>query len=236
MNRQIKWMIKERGVQYFYHFTPFVNLPNILRWGIVPKDKIKEKMRDREIGVYAQTDENRLEGRTDCICLSVSFPNYKMMYLKQKEYKQECCKESVEPLKPEDVPNFPIVMIEIDAESFCNVPNESIAFFHTNAAKGHSKNNPILDKEFLEHGSLKAAKQMFYEEGRSILIPSSYPTDPQAEVLFRGEIPPGCIRRCMVKDFNGWIIVHSFTQVEEIQIDDTFFKPRVDWAEWRKRG
>lgn len=41
MNRAVEWMIKERGVKYFYHFTPFANLGNIRALGIIPKKDVK---------------------------------------------------------------------------------------------------------------------------------------------------------------------------------------------------
>ncbi len=37
MNRAVEWMIKERGVKYFYHFTPFAKLGSIRALGIIPK-------------------------------------------------------------------------------------------------------------------------------------------------------------------------------------------------------
>lgn len=41
MNRAVEWMIKESGVKYFYHFTPFANLSSIRALGIIPKDDVK---------------------------------------------------------------------------------------------------------------------------------------------------------------------------------------------------
>ena len=219
MNRQIKWMIKERGVQYFYHFTPFVNLPNILKFGIISRDSVNQKIEDGEHGSFMFTDVERLEGRTDCICLSVSFPNYKMFYKKRKDH-----------------PTLPFVLLEIDIEGGLACPDTSFAFFDTNAATGRSKRNPISDKEILSHCTLEAAKQMFGEEGRSQLISPSYPTNPQAEVLFKGMVSPKAIKRCLVGSGEDWITVHDYPGVEKIQdkiqISKELFSPRIDYAQW----
>lgn len=219
MNRQIKWMIKERGVQCFYHFTPFVNLPNILKFGIISRDSVSQKIEDGERGKFMITDTERLEGRTDCICMSVSFPNYKMFFKKRKE-----------------LPAIPFVLLEIDIEGGLCCPDTSFAFFDTNAATGRSKKNPISDEEILSHCTLEAAKQMFREEGRSKLIPPSYPTNPQAEVLFKGMVSPKAIKRYLVGNREDWVAVYNYPGMEKIQdkiqIDKKLFSPREDYTQW----
>lgn len=64
------------------------------------------------IGSFVSTDDQRLDGLENCTCLSVSFPNYKMLYKKTNED-----------------PDYPIALLEIYAESFLNVDSTSLAFF-----------------------------------------------------------------------------------------------------------
>lgn len=217
MNRQVEWMIKQRGVQNFYHFTPYINLRNILSLGLIAKDDVQKEMWEGHIGIFCSLDSERREGRTDCVCLSVSFPNYKMLYTKQQED-----------------PNCPFVLLELDARAFLTADDTSMAFFPTNAAKGHSKNNPITDEKFVEHGRLEWARQMFTPVGRSNLIPSSYTTDPQAEVLFKGTISPNVIKKCIVKDVVDLERILGYAKDKGVQVDERFFKPRTDYKNWMK--
>lgn len=217
MNRQVAWMINQRGVQSFYHFTPYLNLENILSFGLISKDEIQKRLWNGSIGFFSSLDSGRWEGRTDCVCLSVSFPNYKMLYTKQKED-----------------PNCPFVLLELDARPFLSADNTSMAFFPTNAAKGRSKNNPITDEEFVEHGKLEWARRMFSPEGRSSLIPSSCTTDPQAEILFKGTIDPSVIKRCIVKDISDRNRVLDYVEHKDVQVDERFFSRRADYQIWKK--
>lgn len=217
MNRQVEWMVKQRGVWSFYHFTPYLNLESILSLGLISKDEIQKRLWNGSIGFFCPLDSERYEGRTDCVCLSVSFPNYKMLYTKQKED-----------------PNSPFVLLELDASAFLNADDTSMAFFPANAAKGHSKNNPITDEEFVEHGRLEWAKQMFTPVGRTNLILPSYTTDPQAEILFKGTIHPSVIKRCIVKDVVDRNRVLDYAKDKDVQVDKRFFSPRPDYKNWMK--
>ncbi len=173
-----------------------------------------------KIGSFVSTDDQRLDGLENCTCLSVSFPNYKMLYKKTNED-----------------PVSPMALLEIYVESFLNVDSTSLAFFATNAAKGHNRYNPITEEEFLDHCTLKWAQGMFYESWQSCCragnIPDLYTTDPQAEILFKGKIPFDCVRRILVKDAWAQKVISDIEGIPA-EIDKGLFSPRCDYQHWKK--
>ena len=68
-------VVSERNIKELIHFTRIDNIPTILKYGILPRDKLD---------IYAPgaiiNDPSRYDGHTNASCLSVSFPNYKMFY------------------------------------------------------------------------------------------------------------------------------------------------------------
>ena len=64
--------LKSIGVTELVHFTPAVNLPNILTKGIIPRSLL-----EKEGGDFAYTDDIRLDGK-EHINLSITNPNIKM--------------------------------------------------------------------------------------------------------------------------------------------------------------
>ena len=80
----IKEFIQERGIVSLYHFTLIDNLDSILKYGLLSRDKLDEN------GImYEYNDQQRLEERADAICVSISFPNYKMFYKCRSERKDK---------------------------------------------------------------------------------------------------------------------------------------------------
>ena len=60
------------------HFTPLQHLSSILEYGILSNQEISKK----NLSSF-QVDKNRFDARPNFICTSVSFPNSKLLRLKQ---------------------------------------------------------------------------------------------------------------------------------------------------------
>lgn len=71
---RIEWLIDKRDIKYLTHFTRIENLPSILQKGLMPRKQLLLQGIRPEVN-----DWNRLDN-TDAVCLSVSFPNYKLFY------------------------------------------------------------------------------------------------------------------------------------------------------------
>jgi len=69
------------------------------------------------------------------------------------------------------------------------------------------------------------------EEGRRG-IPKNYPTNPQAEVLVRGNIPTKFFEKII---FNTDDMCNKYSALTDVScaVDYSFFNPRRDWRVWQ---
>lgn len=197
--------LDSRNVTSFFHFSPICNLDSILQNGICSRDYCDS------CGIkYQHTDVTRYDNLNEFISLSISFPNYKMRYMKEQELNQR------------------FVIIEIDPAIIKKFGISERLFCDMNASISKNKRN---DKTI--GPNLKHLKSMFYSENiiRKIReLPSHYTTDPQAEVLVKGPIPIEYFKKIHFdnnKDFTHYFEkYHSPLFVE----DRSYFTYRKDFA------
>lgn len=80
VDENVQKQIKNRNIQYLFHFTDINNIDSILNMGLYSVAELKKK------GIsYCNTDELRYDGKTECLSLSIEFPNY--MYLQSLKEK-----------------------------------------------------------------------------------------------------------------------------------------------------
>lgn len=209
----IRDFCEERGIREIIHFTHSDNLPTILQMGLL---SIRE-LRARNIQ-YRFNDQQRIEGREDAICLSISFPNYKMFY----RYRQNSNLFVVVSLDPK-------ILWELDC-FFCP----------TNAAS-----TEVLKLMRYSPSALRgaAALQRMFEETRpyrekvirrvDLGIPSHYTTDPQAEVLCFQPISTDYIQAIYHSGYPEVVakVPDPFKPI--IQSAGSYFSPRQDYAHWQ---
>ncbi len=70
----IIYEISRRKIKYLIHFTHIDNLESIIDLGFIPRN-----MLDSDKYIYKYNDEHRMEGRRDCTCFSIEYPNQYMM-------------------------------------------------------------------------------------------------------------------------------------------------------------
>ncbi|MGD9901436.1 MAG: DarT ssDNA thymidine ADP-ribosyltransferase family protein [Spirochaetales bacterium] len=81
---KLEHCIKERELEFLYHFTDIENLTSILENGLLSKDKLNNLQ-----VIYNSNDSDRLENKTDCICCSIEYPNNRLRYTYEINYKTQ---------------------------------------------------------------------------------------------------------------------------------------------------
>ena len=200
--KDIKERILARGIQYLVHFTPLSNLNSIIRYGLLPRKALLERGFP-----FDYSDEQRIDGFLNCISTSVSFPNYKMFFKKRHE-----CSDKT----------WAVIKIEKQAlwELQC-------LFFKENAASSGSMAIPAADLYTID-----AFDKMFYEEESRSLIPDSFTTNPQAEVMVHGAITSSYIKGVALESENDRALIQDVKGLPEIEINKDLFSPRRDYRYW----
>lgn len=174
-NTGIKAYAEQRKIPYLVHFTRLENLHSILRWGIL------SRMYMSIHGIKAiVNDVERLDRRANASCLSISFPNNKMLF----KYK-------------ESQPSSTWVILLLDSSLLWKA---DCAFCYTNAA---NKTISRTDTDVLR--GVEALKGLFAQTVGNIDRPTEHvaifdPTDVQAEVLAFEPVDTQFIRGIRFKD------------------------------------
>lgn len=206
--KKLKETAERRGIRFFVHFTNVENLESILQHGLLTRQALK----DNGFTFYF-TDLGRFDRVLDSISLSVTFPNYKMLYMKKQLYSD--AKWCVLLIKAEDV---------LDKPCFFNQTNA--------ASKGVHKDS-----------TAEAFEDMFADKvgqyDRSKLVSCGYSngdnfaTDPQAEVLCCSSIPVESIYGCTFDDPN--LLEQYREKLEEAGIKPKYYvwyKPKSCYANY----
>jgi len=208
---------KSRGIRYLVHFTPEENLQSILKYGLLSVRKL------RNLGIrYEFNDPRRMDGVDDAICLSVSFPNYKLFWKFRKNN-----------------PNRTYVVLLIDAKVLWE---KSCIFTWTNAA-----NRQVSCLKRDEKMTPEAFKRMFgnLEKRRQMGLSPEYPTDYQAEVMVIEDIEPKYIKYVVVEKLEDLfssciypLYLSSISQKASYKfiVDSTYFLWRKAEEIWRTVG
>lgn len=212
----IRDFVVSRNIDCLVHFTRVENLPGILNNGLLGRVDAKR------MGVgYLFNDHFRLDDIPNAISTSISFPNYKMFYGLQRN--NEAADWAVIKLSPS-------LLWELD-----------VAFCASNAA-AKSVTSVKLEERRLVTSLSKLFSDRYEDKNRSDLnLPKNFPTNPQAEVLVLERILPDYIMEIC---FNSPSKVNDLLKVvgiideckcdDKVEFSDQFFRPRFDWAFWKK--
>ncbi|MBR9839928.1 MAG: DUF4433 domain-containing protein [Rhodobacteraceae bacterium] len=155
-------MVRERRIEQLIHFTRCENLEMILDKGLLSVADLEME----RLGVI-RNDAFRLDGKSDAICLSVSFPNYRMFY------KYRCERQGVEWAI---LRLNPAILWELEC-----------LFYRMNAADHRMRRRA---KSELQGSDSFAAMFGDVEGVRPFNLNSCHPTNAQAEVLVLEPIDP----------------------------------------------
>lgn len=205
---EIKDIIKERNIEWIYHFTRVENLKSILEYGLIPRNEI-----DEEEAIV--NDDYRYDNCENANCLSVEFPNYKMLWSLRCDDK-----------------NADWVVLALDAKI---IKKYECAFCYANAGSEEIYSIPLEDGMTAEAFEGIFADRDGYPSRSKLKIPDYYPTNPQAEILLFDTIPCKYIKRIA---FNNEDILKKYKKIIpddiEVVVDNDLFYPREDYKYWQK--
>jgi hypothetical protein len=196
-------IVTQRNIDILWHFTRIANLDSILNNGITPRSILENAGSSFEFN-----DELRLNGQKEASCISIQFPNYKMFYgLRSNNPGIDWLVLGL----------APSILWEKDC-AFCseNAASSRVTKIELDTRKGHV-----------------AFESLFEDNGnRSVDIPVSYPTNPQAEVLVFDEIEPKYIIKVVTCKPT---ILTKLSRKYPHFIFECSHKPydaRLDWRKW----
>ena len=180
---QIKQQVENRGIEWLVHFTHIQNVDSILERGIMPRRETEQLDRtlDKEWD-FIFPDSSRADGK-NASCLSIMFPNNKMLWHKRKQYPD---------------PDWVFLLLTPDVLWECDC-----AFYPTNAASNGLRHQSV--ESFKNAAAFEAmfASEVKNETTNGIetitrpeKLKSYLPTDVQAEVLVFNTIAPSYIAQC----------------------------------------
>lgn len=158
-------IVAQRTIQHLIHFTRASNLTSILTKGIIPRPTLQQSQT-----VFTYNDQERFDQREDRSCLSISFPNCKMLY--QMMVTHQADDWAIIRLNPSILWQYDCLFTETNAATayIRDTPNEEL------------RGTKALEKLFESEEARKQAGRQSHET-----------TDVQAEVLVSGTIPPSAI-------------------------------------------
>lgn len=200
--------LRLRGIQRLLHFTLVDNLASIIKYGLLGRTELEQRQLK-----YTYTDDKRLDGNPNAICLSITSPNYKMFFSKRSLFSQLGYQDSdwvVIVLKPEILLNLPA------------------AFTFTNAADSRCRG------QWQRYSGGQAFEAMFYDEAlrAALCLSANQPTNPQAEIQVMRAIPADGIAA---------IVCHPNADIRKLQSvagnlpvlkNYEAFVPRHDYRYW----
>lgn len=207
-------VLADQQVEHLIHFTRIENLRSILRHGLLSRERLAELRLPHVVN-----DDSRFDGMRDAVCLSVSFPNYRMFYAKRRQ-------------KPET----DWVVLRLKPEL---VANKRCAFSPTNAASSSVSSLPLTTRM-----SPQAVKDMFQDRpgvaSRAQLgLARHYTTDPQAEILVLDAIAPEYITDVLFDAPRNWVSTRAVdTAMREVpsalncRDEPGLFRCRADYKHW----
>lgn len=202
----IKKEVEKRNIKFLVHFTKLKNLPFILQNGLLTRDLVLNNYSKISVN-----DEYRMD-RTNGICTSISFPNYKMFYSCRLRFPEE--KWMVIGIKP-----------DILWQKQC-------VFNFTNAASNLCNSIPLIEKT-----TSSSFMEMFgenYNNRQELKIPEHYTTDPQAEVIFLENIEKNHLIGFAVDNQNLYKKLTSYFPNENFKLKSELFSWRRDFSHWKK--
>lgn len=164
MNDAIRDAVIESQIPFLVHFTRTTNLPSIMSKGLVPRAQFSEAE------IAAETnDEFRLDGQLGASCLSIGFPNSRMLWKLRQEN-----------------PGVNWAVLAVARDVLWELP---CAFCKHNAADTRISSQPLASLQSADAvRSLYAGLDDLNREADK--LKKFDPTDVQAEVLAFGIIKP----------------------------------------------
>ncbi len=196
-----------RGITDLTHFTRAENLRSIVADGLLSVADMERKKQ-----IFLRNDAQRLDGHFDAISLSVSFPNYRMLF----KYRQEQSTSDWVVLLLD-----PALLDTVDCK-FCAL---------------NASDHRIRSRSRADLAGPDAFSAMFATRDgqyRNDSLRDCDPTDPQAEALVFGHIAPRFIKRVVFQNLFARDCYADVTYGIPTEVEPAYFMPR-DVALTRER-
>lgn len=210
-SQDIQEFCQQRNISSLIHFTRVENLCGILTHGLLSRSELEHNRLDPS-PIF--NDPIRIDGLKDGVCLTISYPNYRMFYkLTQGKYE-----------------NW--VVILLDASVMWKL---DCAFNYENAASRTMQALPLTKRKVYEQ-----LARMFSDSALNtrdkLHIPDNFTTNPQAEVLVFERISSSYIQA--VHFFDPRIMAVWQGQNPDLWRDTfrhelKFFRSRSDYEFWK---
>ena len=224
---QIQQLCEERGITTLFHFTRIENLQSILQEGLIGRSLLETRGQQ-----FLWNDPKRADGRKEAVCLSISFPNYKMFWEIRRE------KENTEEIRDSHW-----IVLLLDAKVLWKL---DCAFCQTNAASGAVR-SLLSDERIGEQKKFEVLESIFAEDyydskreiqisHQNLQIPKHYTTDPQAEVLVFDPISSKYIKEVHFYNHTAlqtWQKDNPGTHAQKFYSNPKYFKYRRDYKAWQ---
>lgn len=214
-DEKIKDIIERRNITQLFHFTRSDNLDSILTHGLIP---VKSH---QAFGIKSRrNDFQRMDKKLGCTSISVSFPNYKLLYKYRNEY-----------------PDAIWVVLELNPSLLYSPVNTSYFFAENAAVQGNSaQEENYFAEDFEKMFCEKYIKSVTFvvDRSKSSGYKNWITTNPQAEILVSGVIPRYYIKKvhfCTRNEANKCI--NEATIDYDYEITEGLFDRRFDWKLWR---
>ena len=179
----IRDIVERRRIETLCHFTRVENLSSIMRLGLLGRRQLELN------GIpFLRIDNERIDGYPGAVCLTISFPNYRLFYKKREEFRNWSRVEHNQ---------WVVLLLEprLLWELEC-------AFCTNNAADSRVARIPLEERKKSE--ALKSMFGDFPTFNRPRNLPPHYPTSPQAEVLVFDTVPISYLKEVHFYDCQGW--------------------------------
>jgi hypothetical protein len=207
--KEIQYSCKQWNISSLIHFTRVSNLNSILSTGL----RSRQDLAKQAIADVAINDSFRHDHFYDAICLSISFPNYKMFYRCSKSNRSEW------------------VVLELDASILWRL---DCAFCADNAASKAVQAVPL--KQRRQVAALHELFADYHGVSRSKTgVPDHYTTNPQAEVLVFEPIPTRYIKAVHFSDgaaIKPWKKGYDEAFWCKFIVNQQYFRARSDYEFW----
>ncbi|MDE0428330.1 MAG: DarT ssDNA thymidine ADP-ribosyltransferase family protein [Caldilineaceae bacterium] len=170
---KIEKIVGNRGIEILCHFTRVENLSSILKWGLLGRSRLVEQRIP-----FERIDHSRQDGCPEAVCLTISFPNYRLFYSKRGIF-----------YGSHGIDDNQWVVLLFEAKLLWEL---DCAFCKYNAAHGSVRGLSLDSRR--EPESLASMFGDFPTHERPRNFPSHYPTSPQAEVLVFDPVPISYLR------------------------------------------
>ena len=204
----MKSFMERHQIDTLFHFTQASNLPNIFKYGLLPKETLLSNRIEAEFN-----DHYRYDKCEDALCMSIEFPNYKMFYSLRMNDK-----------------NVDWAVLKLDASILLDF---DCAYCVTNAGSAESYSLALEERK-----GRRAFFRLFDDyqgkPGREEMkIKPWFPTNPQAEVLVFDCIPLHYIDAVFFESRNVLREYERFTpDVIKLKVSPSLFSYREDWSYW----